>query len=395
VKRTGESSLSASLWAHHHAELRDPHEVVVQWPSGGEVDPRLLEHRVRGRFWEAVAALDGPLLVTREYEHLVIALAVVKGRKRISFLRLPHPNGIAVDRARGLVYLASTRNPNLVYELAPCAELVPRAGHSSAASEPVLLPVRARFLPGCLYIHDLALIGGRLHANTVALNAVSELPPEGGFRPVWWPQSIDGGARGPRFERNYLQLNSIAAGRTLATSFFSASSAEISARRPGHLNYPVDKRGVVFSGQTRAVVATGLTRPHSARLRGSELWIDNSGYGELGRIEDGRFHAVAKLPGWTRGLALAGRVAFVGTSRVIPKYRQYAPGVDLDRSESGVHAVDLESGRVLGSLVWPLGNQIFGIEACPLPTTGFPFVRGGGRRRVQRLFFQGLPQPLR
>jgi uncharacterized protein (TIGR03032 family) len=376
-----------ALWAHHHAELRDPHEVVVQWPAG-EVDPRLLEARVRGRFWEAIAALDGPLLVTREYEHLVVALAVVKGRKRLSFLRLPHPNGIAVDPARGLVHLASTRNPNMVYELAPCTSTVPRAGDPASAPEAVLLPVRARFLPGCLYIHDLAFVGGRLHANTVALNAVSELPADGGFRPVWWPKSIDS-ARGPRFERNYLQLNSIAAGRNLAGSFFSASSAEISARRPGHLNYPVDKRGVVFSGRTRDVVARGLTRPHSARLAGGELWIDNSGYGELGRIDGGRFEPVVKLPGWTRGLALAGRTAFVGTSRVIPKYRQYAPGVELDRSETGVHAVDLRTGRVLGSLVWPFGNQIFGVEVCPLPTVGFPFVQGGGRRRVQRLFFQG------
>jgi hypothetical protein len=98
------------------------------------------------------------------------------------------------------------------------------------------------------------------------------------------------------------------------------------------------------------------------------------------------------LPGWTRGLAIAGRTAFVGTSRVIPRYRQYAPGVDLERSESGVHAVDLKTGRVVGSIVWPLGNQIFGIEACPLATSGFPFTIGGGRRRVQRLFFQGTPQ---
>ena len=49
--------------------------------------------------------------------------------------------------------------------------------------------------------------------------------------PVWWPRCIDGRA-GPRFERNYLQLNSIAAGRALAESFFTASAAEPSARGP-------------------------------------------------------------------------------------------------------------------------------------------------------------------
>ena len=393
MSRSSSKPSLAGLWAHHHGEFRDPHEVVAQWPAAGDVDPRLLGHRVRGRFWEALATLEGPLLVTREYEHLVIALAVIEGRRKVSFLRLPHPNGIAVDRARGLVHLASTRNPNLVYDLAPCAALVPRAGDGDPEPESVLLPVRARFLPGCLYIHDLALVGGRLHANAVALNAVAELPEPGGFRTVWWPRCIDG-PRGPRFERNYLQLNSIAAGSDLGDSFFSASGDRVSARRPGHLNYPVDGRGVIFSGRTREVVATGLTRPHSARLVDGELWVDNSGYGQLGRIVDGRFDPLVQLPGWTRGLAVARGIAFVGTSRVIPRFRHYAPGVDVDGSESAVHAVELKSGRILGSLEWPFGNQIFGIEVCPLPTTGLPFTLPLGGDRVRRLFFQGRTEPM-
>src|SRR5205823_12622765 len=117
---------------------------------------------------------------------------------------------------------------------------------------------------------------------------VVRLPEGGGFEPVWWPRCIDG-PRGPRTDKNYLQLNSIAAGPSLKTSYFAASAAAPSRRRPGHLNFPVDRRGVVFSGATREVVGTGLTRPHSARLRGQEVWVDNSGYGELGRIVAGRF----------------------------------------------------------------------------------------------------------
>jgi hypothetical protein len=157
-------------------------------------------------------------------------------------------------------------------------------------------------------------------------------------------RAIDG-RQGPRFGRNFLQLNSIAAGRTLASSFFSASAAVPSARRPGHLNFPVDGRGVIFSGRTRDVVATGLTRPHSARLHEGTLWVDNSGYGEFGRITDARFEPVIRLKGWTRGLCITDKIAFVGTSRVIPRFRHYAPGLDVDRSRCGIHAVDLQTGR--------------------------------------------------
>src|SRR5438046_894634 len=77
-----------------------------------------------------------------------------------------------------------------------------------------LLPVQSRYLPGCLYLHDLALIGGELYANAVGLNAVVRLPRGGGFEPVWWPRCIDT-ENGPRMDRNYLQLNSIAPGPTL------------------------------------------------------------------------------------------------------------------------------------------------------------------------------------
>ena len=86
---------------------------------------------------------------------------------------------------------------------------------------------------------------------------------------------------------------------------------------------------------------------------------------ELVAIHDGRPVTVARLPGWTRGLLWPASVAFVGTSRVIPRFRTYAPGLDVDRSVCGVHAVDIRSGQVLGSILWPAGNQIFAIEALP------------------------------
>ena len=139
-------------------------------------------------------------------------------------------------------------------------------------------------------------------------------------------------------------------------------------------------------------MARGLTRPHSARLHRQRVWIDNSGYGELVVVDpgDGHLTTVARLPGWTRGLCFHGHVALVGTSRVIPRFRQYAPGLEVDASECGVHAVDLETGRVLGSLIWPYGNQLFAVEWAPTKlTTGFPFNALGNRstRRENRLFY--------
>jgi uncharacterized protein (TIGR03032 family) len=385
-----------AMWARHHAEWRDPAQIASQWQDAAETDPLLLRHAVQGAWWEALATTGITLLVTREYEHLVMALSAHDGAPATSFMRLPHPSGLTVDRARGIVHVASTRNPNQLFDLAPVHDLMPRGDVPKAElrGRP-LLPVRSRFLPGCTYMHDLAMIGGALHANAVGQNLVVRLADDGRVEPVWWPRCIETGA-GLATDRNYLQLNSIAAGETVETSFFSASTDRLSARRPGHRNFAVDKRGVIYSGSTREPVVRGLTRPHSARLHTGRLWVDNSGYGEVGVVEHERFTPVSRLPGWTRGLCLTGDIAFVGTSRVIPRFRQYAPGLEAEACVCGVHALDLTSGEVLGSLIWPAGNQIFAIEAVPATwTTGFPFTAGGRkahhRDRIKGVFYAFQP----
>jgi len=344
--------------------------------------PQLLRHTTKGAWWETLEAGDITLLVTREYEHLVIALAVESGRPRVTFMPLPHPSGLAVDRSRGVIYIASTRNPNQIYDLAPVTGVHARQDrHVSPPRGRPLVPLRTRFLPGSLYAHDLAVIGGSLHVNAVGCNAVAKLCEDGNYDLVWWPRAIET-TDGLVFGRNHLQLNSIAAGRDLGTSFFSASTDRISVRRPGHRNFPVNRRGVIFSGATREPVVRGLTRPHSARLHNGRLWIDNSGYGELAVADPqtGSFECVTALSGWTRGLCLHKGLAFVGTSRVIPRFRQYAPGLDADRSVCGVHAVDIHSGTIVGSLTWPYGNQVFAVELVSRDfTNGFPFVHRGTR----------------
>jgi uncharacterized protein (TIGR03032 family) len=248
--------------------------------------------------------------------------------------------------------------------------------------------VRARYYPGCLYIHDLALVGRHLHANAVGENAVVRLHEDGRAERVWWPRCVDTDA-GPVFGRNHLQLNSIAAGRTPSDSYYSASTDRVGRLRPGHVRFPVDGRGVIFSGATREPVARGLTRPHSARLHGGKVWVDNSGYGQLGFARDGRFEPVARLPGWTRGLCFHGTTAFVGTSRVIPRFRRYAPGLDVGASVCGVHAVDTRTGATLGSLLWPWGNQIFAIDWLPRGASGgFPWLVARRRpARIKSLFY--------
>lgn len=356
----------------HQDRMRDPAQIVGLWEPAGGIDPSLLKFRADDGWWATLARLKITLLVTREYEHLVCALGAGRRGPDVSHLCLPHPSGLVVDRRRRTVHVACTRNPNLLMELRPARE--PEAGR--------LVPVRARFLPGALYLHDLAMIGSSLHGNAVGWNAVVTLDHERAPRKAWWPRCVDGA----RHDRNVLQLNSIAAGRSVRDSFYTASCDRAGRIHPGDPRFPVDRRGVLFSGRTREPVVRGLTRPHSARLHRDRVWLDNSGYGELGFVRDGRFEAVSRPGGWTRGLCIHKGIIFVGTSRVLPRFRAYAPGLVPAKCRTGVHAVELATGKILGSLVWPCGDQIFAIDVIPrCVSRGFPFP--SGEERIRRLFY--------
>jgi hypothetical protein len=114
---------------------------------------------------------------------------------------------------------------------------------------------------------------------------------------------------------------------------------------------------------------------------------------QLGRVSGDKFEPVFRLDSWTRGLYFHDHLAFVGTSRVLPRYSHYAPGLDPDQCRTGVHVLDLVTGRMLVSLLCPMGNQIFAIEGIDHRITpGFPFVQGSNPSPKSRsqLFSRGL-----
>ncbi len=356
------------MWAQHNEEWRDPAQIISQWEDAHQLDRRLLDYNIKGQWWAILNRLKIYLLVSREYEHLMLAIGAKAHGPEISYMRIPHPSGIVVNHRRDLIYIASTRNPNQIFEMGLSKGLADRKDILRKRTRKpigynVMVPLRTFFYPGSLYIHDLAIIGNNLYANAVGHNAVVRLSLsfDGRYEYVWWPVCMENG-KGPITEANYIQLNSIAAGQTIQDSFFSASADSISQRRPGHINFPVNKRGVVFSGKTRKPICYGLTRPHSARCYDGKIWVDNSGYGEFGYIEKEKFVSIVSLPGWTRGLYIEGGVAFVGASKVIPRFYRYAPGLDIARSRCGIYAIELKTGKILGSIQWPHGNQIFAVE---------------------------------
>src|SRR5215475_7997532 len=95
--------------------------------------------------------------------------------------------------------------------------------------------------------------------------------------------------------------------------------------------------------------------PHSPRWYAGKLWVLNSGEGGLGTIdpETGKYEEVASLPGFTRGLAFVGPLAFVGLSQVRESARSSGIAI-ADRPVMerccGVWVVHKETGQVVASI---------------------------------------------
>src|SRR5947207_14262089 len=93
------------LWVSHNTAWRDPLQIISQWEDAATIDPRLLECTVHGAWWDVLASSGMTLLVTREYEDLVMGIGASNGIPQISYMALPHQSGLAVDLARGLGHI--------------------------------------------------------------------------------------------------------------------------------------------------------------------------------------------------------------------------------------------------------------------------------------------------
>jgi len=330
-------------------------------------DPALLDAKEVGDFWGILNQLGLSLAVSREYEHFIVLLSAPGGVPKQSPLPLPHPSGLYYDEKRAELIVSSTRTPNLIFWLRRVRpedfdrEIVPP--DAIAPCDDLFIPYRSIMLPGSLYIHEIVQMDDALYATITGHNFLAKLDRMGGWQRIWWPSALDrGGSSG--FQSNFFQLNGVANGGTPARSFYTGFSDSMEGAKPWKAGYGPAGKGVVFSGGTRDVVLRGLTCPHSPRLEEDRLWLCNSGHGEVG-IATSTFEMVARIPGFTRGLAFHGDYVFVGLSRVIAQYEPYAPGVDAATSECGIQIFHRHTGTLVGRLIWPHGYQIFDVQIIP------------------------------
>lgn len=200
---------------------------------------------------------------------------------------------------------------------------------------------RTVHVTGELDAHDVGVAAdGRLVFVNTRFNCLATVSDVHSFAPLWRPPFISALVDEDRCHLNGLAMDD---GRPAYVTAVSRSDTIDGWR---------DRRadgGVVIDVETDAIVCDGLSMPHSPRLHRGELWLLNSGTGELGVVRGGRFVPRAFCPGFGRGLAFHGNLAFVGLSK--PRHRRFE-GLALDRmlaerdSEAwcGIQVIDIDSG---------------------------------------------------
>jgi uncharacterized protein (TIGR03032 family) len=200
---------------------------------------------------------------------------------------------------------------------------------------------RTIHLTGELDAHDVAIAAdGRILFVNSRFNCLATTSDTHSFAPVWRPPFISALVDEDRCHLNGLAMDG---GRPAYVTAVSRSDTIDGWR---------DRRsdgGVVIDVASSEIACTGLSMPHSPRIHRGELWLLNSGTGELGVVTNGRFEPRVFCPGFVRGLAFHGNLAFVGLSK--PRYKRFE-GLALDQrlkdmdSEPwcGFQVIDLDRG---------------------------------------------------
>lgn len=128
--------------------------------------------------------------------------------------------------------------------------------------------------------------------------------------------------------------------------------------------------GMIMDIDDNRLIADGLSMPHSPRWYRNELWVLESGAGQLITLNEktGEKKVIAQVPGFCRGIDFIGGYALIGLSEV--RETAVFAGLPLTQREQdrkcGVWIVDIEAGDTVGFLVFSGGVQeIFSVQLVP------------------------------
>jgi uncharacterized protein (TIGR03032 family) len=307
-------------------------------------------------FPEVLADAGASLLVSTYQAGQLVAIGTHEGQLAFDFHRFDQAMGIAVapDQvavgAKGQVWFLRDHT-----ELAPRLEPPGRYDRCFLAANSMVT--------GGIQGHELTWgtdPEGRpeLWVVNTLFSCLAGLDPAYSFVPRWRPPFISQLAAEDRCHLNGLAM------RDGSPAFVTVMARSDTA---GGWRETKLTSGTVLHVPSGEVVTTGLSMPHSPRWHDGQLYVLDSGMGHLQRVDldTGRREMVAALPGYARGLAIHGDLAFVGLSKI--RETAVFGGVPIaeyhDQLKCGIGVIDLRSGSTVATLEFTsVMEEIFDVQ---------------------------------
>jgi uncharacterized protein (TIGR03032 family) len=241
---------------------------------------------------------------------------------------------------------------------------MPAAARNLTSEHPhdgVYVP-RQNHVTGDIDIHEMAFDGeGKLWFVNTRFSCLCVRDFDHSFVPMWRPPFVSAYAPEDRCHLNGLAMRD---GKPRYVTMLGKTDNQGGWRE--------NKRdgGLLMDLNDNRVIAEGLSMPHSPRWYRNTLWILESGFGALSKVDpdSGERTTVCELPGFTRGLDFYGDYAFIGLSQV--RESAVFNGLPLtERNEPrqcGVWVVDIRNGQTVAFLRFEGSVQeIFSVQTIP------------------------------
>lgn len=217
---------------------------------------------------------------------------------------------------------------------------------------------RTIFHTGDLFIHDLAFTNSGLAFVNTRFSCIAAISHDYHFTPVWQPPFIERIVPGDLCHLNGLGVLD----GELKTATALGNTTTEGGWRENKAN-----GGIVIDIPSNEIIVSGLSMPHSPRWYRDQLWLLNSGKGELLRVSEmgAKPEIVCQLPAYLRGLAFHGDMAIVGLCKI--REKKVFGGLPIDDKHAelicGIALVDLNRGVCCGTFEFTAGvEEIYDIR---------------------------------
>ena len=356
---------------------RRAREWLAQPPGAGRRKPSSADSPLRsvytGSFPPLLEQMGSSLLVSTYQTGKLICARYDQGRINTHFRNFDKPMGLAVHQGR---FALGTRTE--VWDFRNMAEAAPKI-EPKGRHDACFLP-RNRHYTGDIAIHEIAFAQNELWICATNFSCLGTLDAHHSFLPRWKPPFISELVPDDRCHLN---------GMAVIDDTVRYVTALGETDEKGGWRENKASGGILIDVESGETVLSGLSMPHSPRWHDGCLWLLESGTGafSVADLDTGEVETVTQLPGFTRGMTLAGPLAFVGLSQV----RETAtfgglPLIErLDERLCGVWVINIESGSIVGFIRFEeLVQEIFDVTI--LPGARYPEVAEAGSEAVSYSF---------